>query len=288
VKNILTRLLLFVVALPILYLTAWYGSFLHRMPISLLAIAFSIGAGVELLKLLEPQAPFARKLGAAILAGAPSLAAYLGLFMLEGSAISVWLSSAGSAIMVLFLLASVPKAYASKKRDIQDTKFLSSHDALLIFYPGFISSALMMITGSEQIGGQLVIWFSLVVFANDSFAWLIGISLGRHRGIFSVSPNKSLEGLIAGLSGSMAASLAGPFLFPALVPANWPILVLLGGVCGFFVVAGDLFESALKRSAEVKDSGDTIPGRGGFLDSFDSIMFTAPAFAFFMAILGIL
>jgi len=288
VKNILTRLLLFFVALPILYLTAWYGSFLHRMPISLLAIAFAIGAGIELLKLLEPQAIFARKIGAAILAGAPSLAAYLGQFFLEGSPISIWLNSAGAAAMALFLLASVPKAYASKKRDIQETKFLSSHDALLIFYPGFISSSLMILTGSEQIGGQLVIWFSLVVFANDSFAWLIGISLGRHRGIFSVSPNKSLEGLIAGLSGSMAASLAGPLLFPALVPANWPILALLGGVCGFFVVAGDLFESALKRSAEVKDSGDTIPGRGGFLDSFDSIMFTAPAFAFFMAILGIL
>ncbi len=287
-KNILTRLLLFFVALPILYLTAWYGSFWHRLPISLLAIAFSIGAGIELIKLLEPQAGLARKIGAAILSGGPSIAAYLGQFFLDGNPISVWLNSAGAAVMALFLLAGVPKAYASKKRDIQDTKFLSSHDALLIFYPGFIASSLMMITGSEAIGGQLVIWFSLVVFANDSFAWLIGISLGRHRGIFSVSPNKSLEGLIAGLSGSMAASLAGPLLFPSLVPANWPILVLLGGVCGFFVVAGDLFESALKRSAEVKDSGDTIPGRGGFLDSFDSIMFSAPAFAFFMAILGIL
>jgi phosphatidate cytidylyltransferase len=127
----------------------------------------------------------------------------------------------------------------------------------------------------------------MIVFANDSLAWLFGITLGKHRGLFKVSPNKSLEGFIAGMAGSIIATLLGPVLFP-FIPARWALLVAMGLVCGITGVAGDLFESALKRSAGVKDSGRLIPGRGGFLDSFDSILFTAPTFVAFLLILKII
>ena len=87
--------------------------------------------------------------------------------------------------------------------------------------------------------------------------------------------------------GSTAAALLGPVIF-SFIPANWPVLAGLGLVCGFTGIVGDLFESALKRTAGVKDSGKIIPGRGGFLDSFDSILFSALPFLIALLLLKIL
>ncbi|HOX92156.1 MAG TPA: phosphatidate cytidylyltransferase, partial [Spirochaetales bacterium] len=153
-------------------------------------------------------------------------------------------------------------------------------------YPGAMAAAMMVLLAQPN-GGKVLVWYSIISFSNDSFAWLVGITLGKRRGIFLTSPNKSLEGFIAGMVGSVASSMLGPILFPSIVPRSWFLLALTGVVCGIAVVAGDLFESALKRSAKVKDSGNSIPGRGGFLDSFDSIAFAAPVFLVFAVLLGI-
>jgi len=113
------------------------------------------------------------------------------------------------------------------------------------------------------------------------------VTLGHKRGIFTVSPNKSLEGLLAGMAGSVGFAFLGPVLLPGIVPRSWPTLLALGLACGVAVVAGDLFESAIKRSAGVKDSGSIVPGRGGILDSFDSLLFAAPVFIGVLAAAGV-
>ena len=287
-RNIINRLLLVVVAIPVLYSLALFVPFMRLLPICVLATFFAIGAGIELLALLEPDAGTRRKIVAGILSGAPSLAAYLAAILFTGHPLVLWVAAAGSICLLLFMLLGLLQAFRTTPESIADGLKRTGSNAILIFYPGLLASALIPLATAPDIGGKLIVWFSLVVFLNDSLAWLVGISIGRHRGIFSVSPNKSLEGLIAGLAGSVIAAIAGPVLFSSIVPARWMFLVFNGFICGLFVVAGDLFESSLKRAAAVKDSGSIIPGRGGFLDSFDSIMFTAPVFAFMAALMGLL
>lgn len=107
----------------------------------------------------------------------------------------------------------------------------------------------------------------------DSMAYFIGSALGKHKLAPSVSPSKSWEGFIAGIFGAVAGALiagtAGAGL-PALP------MIVIGIAGGIAAVAGDLFESALKRDAGVKDSGSILPGHGGLLDRFDSILAVVP------------
>lgn len=120
----------------------------------------------------------------------------------------------------------------------------------------------------------------------DSLAYLWGSRRGRHKLIPTVSPHKTVEGMLAGLLGTVLFYfLLGPY-FGRFLPQNGlPVPVLLG-ILGFLASLagqlGDLYESALKRAAGVKDSGNLIPGHGGLLDRIDSTLFVLPLFFFFL------
>ena len=120
----------------------------------------------------------------------------------------------------------------------------------------------------------------LSVWANDSFAYLVGSQFGKHKLAPRISPNKSWEGFAGGLVGSMLV-----WFFIALFGGidMSPLFALLFGVVeGFFSVIGDLFESRIKRGVGLKDSGSIMPGHGGLLDRTDSMIFgTMAAFLFF-------
>jgi phosphatidate cytidylyltransferase len=118
-------------------------------------------------------------------------------------------------------------------------------------------------------------------FANDIVAYLAGMFLGRRTRLgYAVSPNKSAVGFVAGVLASIAVVMVFRVAIPELLPIGYGFTVLLGAAAGILTIAGDLVESALKRSAAVKDSGGIIPGRGGILDSIDSWLLTAPLFYF--------
>lgn len=113
----------------------------------------------------------------------------------------------------------------------------------------------------------------LLVWSTDIGAYLIGRQFGRHLLAPQVSPKKTVEGSLGGLMFCIAVALA----FSSLVAgASWITYIILGVVVGISAQVGDLFESALKRSAGVKDSGNLIPGHGGILDRFDSLIFALP------------
>jgi len=116
------------------------------------------------------------------------------------------------------------------------------------------------------------------IFAGDAVAYYGGRALGRHKLAPTISPNKTVEGSIAGLVGSV---LAGIGLGSSLL--SYPIAMLAVGslVAGIAGQLGDLTESALKRSAGVKDSASLLPGHGGMLDRLDSLLFAAPVFFWF-------
>ena len=145
----------------------------------------------------------------------------------------------------------------------------------------------MLLASEPRWAMESLLCFAGLTLGNDSLAWFFGVTLGRKRGIVAVSPNKSAAGFFGGMGGSVGLAFVARAIFPYAMGASWIATVGLGLAVGAAVLVGDLFESALKRSAGTKDSGSAVPGRGGFLDSFDSILFAAPVFYAASLILGL-
>jgi len=146
--------------------------------------------------------------------------------------------------------------------------------ALLAFL--YIPFLLMHLVQLRQtpFGIQWLLVIMLIVMTNDSAAYYSGSAFGKHRLYPLVSPKKSIEGAVGGLIGSLGGTLLAKFtFFPELTFTDAAATALVIGIVG---QAGDLFESLLKRSFGVKDSGSIIPGHGGLLDRMDSILFAAP------------
>jgi phosphatidate cytidylyltransferase len=119
----------------------------------------------------------------------------------------------------------------------------------------------------------LIIGIFILIWVNDSFAYLVGKTLGRHKLYPAISPKKTIEGAVGGLVFSMATAYLLSKFEPILDTAQWIILALVIVVTGSL---GDLIESKLKREAGVKDSGAILPGHGGMLDRLDSLIYAAP------------
>lgn len=131
-------------------------------------------------------------------------------------------------------------------------------------------------------GMQRTFWLLPIfvfVWLNDTGAFLVGSKFGKHKLFERISPKKTIEGFVGGIVFTLVGSLAFYYIFPAVTTIyNWLILAALVGV---FATWGDLFESFIKRTYGVKDSGNILPGHGGVLDRIDSILFAAiPAFMF--------
>lgn len=121
---------------------------------------------------------------------------------------------------------------------------------------------------------NMLIGFFLLVWANDSGAYITGSLWGRHKLFPSVSPAKSWEGAVGGFLITILVSIASFYYLGILSLKDW---IVVGGLVGVLGTYGDLIESMLKRSVNVKDSGKVFPGHGGVLDRFDGVFFSAPA-----------
>jgi phosphatidate cytidylyltransferase len=132
-------------------------------------------------------------------------------------------------------------------------------------------------------GRELMFLLFLVIWADDTFAYLAGRTIGRKRLFPSISPKKTLEGSVAGIVGSVL--VAGGFARLFWQTASLKKVILLAALVALFGQMGDLAESALKRSANLKDSGSLLPGHGGFLDRVDSLLFGAPVLWLALAIM---
>lgn len=165
------------------------------------------------------------------------------------------------------------------------------HVLLTIFGGGVIPmalSALVVLQGMEH-GRYLVLLAVILNFITDGAAYFGGVFLGKHRGITKVSPNKSLEGYITGVIGGAAfAALYGLFM-GAMDHCEVALLPLaLCGLLGALVTElGDLAFSFIKRQYGVKDYGHLLPGHGGMLDRFDSMIFCGPVVLFILTYLPV-
>ncbi len=184
-------------------------------------------------------------------------------------------------ILILVLLI-LPRAF------IQDNApfVLSGWKTYLVTVLGWIYigvlPGLLYRLGAEFLDLKLVLALLILIWITDSAAYFIGLKFGRKRGIFPVSPNKSLEGFIAGVTA--------PFVVCAILVLSRTVwstrqLLLLALCAGVFGQLGDLLESKLKRLGGVKDSSNVIPGHGGVLDRFDSLLIAGPVLYFLLKII---
>jgi len=132
--------------------------------------------------------------------------------------------------------------------------------------------------GETVYNSWLVLFYVTLIWINDIGAYLVGMSIGKHRLFERLSPKKSWEGFFGGLILTViAAVLLGPYGTKWENTPMW-VWIIMGVVLTLSAVAGDLLESMFKREAGVKDSGSAIPGHGGFLDRFDAMFISLPFF----------
>jgi phosphatidate cytidylyltransferase len=178
------------------------------------------------------------------------------------------------AILLLALLLTMILGFVGSM-DLAKYLGAAATTMLGILYIAFALSWMVPLRfAAPEEGRQLVFFLLLVIWAGDIFAYFVGRSAGRTPFFHRISPKKTLEGAIAGLVGSMLVGFAFAHWF-------WPTeniktAILLAGVVAVAGQAGDLAESALKRGANLKDSGHLLPGHGGLLDRIDSLLFGAP------------
>lgn len=137
--------------------------------------------------------------------------------------------------------------------------------------------------GTMVFSPGIVVGFLLLLWANDTAAYLAGVTFGKHRLMERISPKKSWEGFLGGLIVTLLAAWFLSGWFGAVNTMGWIIISVIISIAGTY---GDLIESMLKRSMGVKDSGSVMPGHGGFLDRFDSAIISFPLVFLFISLFG--
>ena len=180
-------------------------------------------------------------------------------------------------LFIIFLINGFKDVLLSK---IEGFTNRLSGAMLCVIYPAVCFGMMYKLSEIDGFNGTLLPILTILIWLTDSFAYFIGMLFGKHRGVFLCSPKKSVEGFIAGFVTAFAGSLGIMFLFPDVYSfGHVVILTLAVGIFGQF---GDLFESIIKRDMNVKDSSALLPGHGGVLDRFDSIMIAAPMVYLFL------
>jgi len=147
-----------------------------------------------------------------------------------------------------------------------------------IFYVVFLPYHVILFEGLGTF--KYFIWLVISTsFITDTAAYFTGLLLGKHKLLPAVSPKKTIEGAIGGVAGSVIFSLIFGYLVNADLLLHFAIIGVIGSVAGQM---GDLVASAIKRSIGIKDFSHLIPGHGGVLDRFDSILFTAPVVYYYV------
>jgi phosphatidate cytidylyltransferase len=181
---------------------------------------------------------------------------------------------------MLILIAS---AIFIQRSDILHGIIYSVFGQLYITFP---LSILMLISyvyqynpGEEGYDWVLILAMFVFIWVNDTAAYFLGTLIGKNRLIEHISPKKSVEGFIAGIIFTLLASLIFARLFPEFSTLFW---VGFAAVVALSGTLGDLFESLIKRTCTVKDTGHLIPGHGGILDRIDSLLVAVPAAYLFL------
>lgn len=278
--NLLLRILLGLGALPVLLTLIFVVPQAAHLAFAVFVAAFVVGGAFETGALLRRKGFItSRWLGPVLSAVFPVLA----WLEAAGTASPETAGMATAAVLALVLLSS------GIFHKAQSLPGLISHAAssfFILLYPSFFVSYLIRLGGLPDASWR-ILYFLFVVFFNDILAYFGGTLLGGGRSLgLPVSPNKTAVGFACGFLTSIGVSALFAALLPGVFTAGVPVMAAFGALMGFTTILGDLIESGLKRSAEVKDSGTLMPGRGGILDSIDSMVLSAPLCFYFFRLTG--
>ncbi len=183
-------------------------------------------------------------------------------------------------LVLVFDLFSAKNFFLNKD---SQKKRLKRRYACIIFYliSGFVFlTQIAFVTAAYT--PQILIGIFILVWANDTFAYLLGKNFGKNKLMPGISPKKTIEGLIGGIIGAIVTGV-NKFTFIKIYPVS--IWIVLSVIVSVFGTIGDLVQSKFKRQAGVKDSGTIMPGHGGLYDRLDSILFASPFIYLFLEII---
>lgn len=271
-KKILHRIAVTVIGVPLVFAAIFFFPHYHFALFFLVVLFFSLSGSIEMRGILEQKFQISIRIPPWVGLALP-VTAYVSLFVYPSFSV-IW-------TVYIFLLLAVFSAeiFFGAQDKFENSLTRSVMTLFMLCYPNLFTPFVIYL-GSFEHASFLYVFFFLLVFSNDVFAYVFGMVLGKTtRGVVKASPNKSLTGFLGGTIMTMAIAAGYSLAFRSyLPPAQWWHMAILGALMSLASNLGDLFESVLKRSAQVKDSGNLMPGRGGILDSIDSIIFGAPVF----------
>ncbi len=183
-------------------------------------------------------------------------------------------------IAVMVLARMVVQLYLHVPKPIKDIS-LSVMSIVYVAVP--LMTAVMF---DFYFGAAAMLLVFIMIWLNDTGAFLVGTMMGRHRLFERLSPKKSWEGFWGGMLFSILAGYLANYLMPQYFGGPTLFYIVLGIIVSVFSTWGDLFESMIKRAIGVKDSGNILPGHGGILDRIDSLIFVAPSVAIYYFIIN--
>jgi phosphatidate cytidylyltransferase len=158
----------------------------------------------------------------------------------------------------------------------------STSAVFIIFYLSVLGGFILLLANHPD-GAMRIFALVALIACNDTFAYFVGVLIGKHKIAPSISPKKSWEGLIG---GAIAAVIGGAFIFHSLFETTWLVGAAIGLMTVVTATCGDLIESAIKRDLAIKDMSNLLPGHGGIMDRLDSALFTAPAVWFALELIA--
>lgn len=287
-NKVASRLLIFFIGIPIV-IAFIVAPFCNHILLHILVCVISALGASELYdifsakyKLLNKKLIIAESIFIPIVAALYAILPSLGINFYSGQEIITF------AYIVTILISFTVEVFSSKEFEESNARLASS--IFIITYTGFLLTFISRMTtwtlNGKNITVPVVCVFILMVFMCDSIAWFLGVLFGKsNRGIVKASPNKSCIGFLGGFIGSVGAGILGYYLWPQIFSGSVLKIIFTGLCMALSSIVGDLTESVFKRSSGIKDSGKIIPGRGGILDSIDSIVVSAPIFYLLVSIL---
>jgi phosphatidate cytidylyltransferase len=281
-NKIAQRLIVFIIGIPALFSALLLFPQMNHLVFNLVIIVYTVlGAGE--FKNIHKQKNLVIPMPEAVILGGLSPVSWTVVvsFGVTGHLVAGALVLGASWLLVTIIF--------SAKENFGSCIGRLSAGLAIILYPGLFMSWIVQMAVFREAGMVIMVFF-LVTFLNDAAAWLAGVLFGKNnRGLIPASPGKSIAGFIGGLAASVGTGMLAVAHIPAAFTSQVMPSLLAGALLGFgagiAAILGDLGESAIKRSAEVKDSGSLILGRGGALDSIDSLILAAPVYYILYSVL---